>query len=338
MVAGGGVVKGAAEHGFIVGLGHAIPGAVRKNDDPCFEPLRQDRFAELFHGYRERRVLGAEASLAGLMAQACRQALSEAGVSPEDVSALFGNASVSEFTAPNELYAVHGLVGLSERAGCYPIADEFTSFLSGLRLSSFAVARGVALVACGCRWTQNVSYTDPVALSIGDGAGAAVLAPRILPNARRRLRVVGHEVKVAPALYGTLRMTPHRGSRPATQQAPGELTAPAFHMSEESHRHFLSWGTREPGELGAELLRRHGVPSKQVTLMGHQASRLLLDAWADRIAPHAVSDTLEELGNMTLASLPVTLSVRLGEVQTPYLLLVGLGLGVHVQACLLEVR
>jgi 3-oxoacyl-[acyl-carrier-protein] synthase-3 len=324
----------------ICGLGHALPSTERREGDPTYAHLRSaDPFSPLFTGYNSRRVLGPEESLTELMAEACRNALRAAATDIADVDLLTGYASVSEFLAPNELFALHRSLGMSERAEVLPIADEFTTFLSGLRLAANRIWLGQgksALVACGCRWTASVDYEDPVSASIGDGAGAAVVQSLDGRESGLNFRLRGWHSEVPRQLYGAMRLTSRKGIHPTTLLDPEATTRPLFNMLSESERTFRQWGTEAPVRLVRELIGAAGISQTDVTCIGHQASEYLLQIWRRELLPMRFEDTLHALGNMTLASIPVTLGLRAPHIETRYVVLASLGLGIHASACLLE--
>jgi 3-oxoacyl-[acyl-carrier-protein] synthase-3 len=323
---------------YIIGLGHQVPATVRTQTDSVFGESGAEAklFGEYFTGHRLRRILKPEESLATLMADAARQALSHSAVDPRELGALLGYASVSEYTAPNELYAVHKFLALPSGVPVIAVDDPFTAFINCLRLAELEaeVSGKSSLVACGARWSSSVDYRDGVSTSIGDGAGAAVVG--LHPSERLGLEIVGHSIHTDSGLYGAMRLTSRAGDVPVCQISENADGRPMFHMSLEMRDVFLNWGVNVPAERALELLDVHRVPSSKVSLMGHQASRRLVEGWENKIRPAKTVDTLETFGNMTLASLPVSLSARYSEVETPYVLMVGLGLGFHTAACLLR--
>ena len=325
---------------YIIGLGHEVPETVRTQLEGTHRERSAvaHRFGEYFTGHRERRILGPEESLATLMAEAARRALKQAEIELGELGALLGYASVSEYTAPNELYAVHKFLSLPSDVPVIAVDDPFTAFINCLRLAELeAEGSGKSsLIACGARWSSSVDSRDGVSTSIGDGAGAAVVG--LHPSAQLGLEIVGHAIHTDSRLYGAMRLTPRAGDVPVRQISEDADGRPMFHMSPEMREVFLSGGVDVPAERAQELLRVHRIPPSQVSLMGHQASRLLVEGWEKKIRPARTVDTLETFGNMTLASLPVSLSARCAEVETPYVLMVGLGLGFHSAACLLRLR
>jgi 3-oxoacyl-[acyl-carrier-protein] synthase-3 len=315
-----------------LGFGAALPERVRTSDDPLFERIRQAARergvseASLFYGNREHRCLEPDESLASLTARAGRVALEAAGVRPEQVDRLYGYLSVSEFISPNALYQVHRELGLGSHALVVPVQADFANFVMSTVLAWEALLAGHserALVAVGAGWTRNVDYAQGHAFGIGDGAGAAVLGPG------ERLVLVDYVGDTFSDEYGamTMRPRPEAGfDRPVYGLEPSRgLEA------------FLHTGMDGPPRLVERLLRKHGLTGDDITLVSHQATRKLLDHWNEKIRPREYLHTLEDRGNMVLASLPVTLARHYRELRTKYLVLFGIGIGAHQMALLVRV-
>jgi 3-oxoacyl-[acyl-carrier-protein] synthase-3 len=317
--------------GFL-GFGAALPERVRTHEDPLFDRIRQEARARglseasLFYGNREHRCLGPGESLASLTAQAGRAALEAAGLRPEQVDRLYGYLSVSEFISPNELYQVHREVGLGSHALVVPVHADFANFLLGVVLAWEALLAGHserALVAVGAGWTRNVDYTQGHAFGVGDGAGAAVLGHG------ERLVLVDYAADTFSDEYGamTMRSRPEAGfDRPVYGLEPSRGMAA-----------FLNTGMDGPPRLVERLLRKHGLTGDDITLVSHQATRKLLDHWNEKLRPREYLHTLEDCGNMVMASIPVTLARHYRELRTKYLVLFGIGIGAHQMALLVRV-
>ena len=313
----------------IVGLGHKLPRRIVKNDDPVFQVEQGHPLAPLFAGYRERRWLGAEEDFLELGAEAARAAIDQAAIGVNDISVLTGGLSVSRHCAPHDLFFLHQRLKLGAACAVLPIADEFTTFIAGLQLARDhgSRCRSHSLIVCGSNWSRHVCASEPVAWSIGDAAGAAV----VQSHATRPGWCIGETAwSVCSELAGIMRMT----------QSAERVLGPAicFVMELEANELFRSWGRTAPCQLVEGLLKRHGIPSAEVTLIAHQATRYLLDHWRERLKPGEMLDTLSDFGNMTLASTLVTLSVKQADISTRYVVLLGLGLGIHAGAVLLERR
>jgi 3-oxoacyl-[acyl-carrier-protein] synthase III len=326
----------------LLGVGHALPEQVRRNDDPVFAGVRGSAHhgkvteAQLFTGMRERRVLAAGETVEALMVRAGQEALGRAGVEASQVDRLYGYASVSEYLTPNGLFLVHAGLGLPRRAMVVPVNCEFSNFITGCILAWEAIAAGhceYALVACGSSWSRHMDYALPHSTVVGDGAGAALLGPSA------RMRLVGHSAETSPGDFHVMGMKVHVPPPGAGGQAPVDaagVPVPTYLIRDDGVRAFLEEGMSGPPRQVRELLRCHGVDPAQVALITHQASRGLLAHWAQEIQPAQHLDTFAELGNMGLASVPVTLSLRGQEIAAPYLVLSSLGPGTHFTALLLQ--
>ena len=282
--------------------------------------------AALFYGNREHRCLAPGESLASLTAEAGRGALADAGVAPGQVDRLYGYVTVSEFVSPNALYQVHQELGLGAHTLVVPVQADFANFLLGAVLAWEALALGHArrvLVAVGAGWTRHVDLAQGHAPGIGDGAGAAVLGPG------ERLVLVDYAADTFSDEYGAMTMRP----RPEAGFAH-----PVYGLEpERGVQAFPKSGMEGPPQLVERLLRKHGLTADDITLVSHQATRKLLDHWNERIRPREHLHTLEDCGNMVIASIPVTLARHHRALRTKYLVLLGLGIGAHQLALLVRV-
>ena len=347
----------ARRHG-ITGRGHALPATVRRNDDPVFDWLRQhdaDNWHTYFNGYDQRHVLATGEGLIELMVQAAQQALAMAGLAADQVDLLTGFASVSDYVMPNMLAQLHQRLGLPARCWVLPINNEYSNFNAGLVLADGLMRGGQignALVVCGGNWSQHVDYHVGAAASAADGAGAAVLQPtddaatfRVLdwaaltetlrPDEQQRLQPTYGAMTMASDALGPLpgALPPEQGGRLTDLN---QYSPPYFHLTEAGMAEFKGFGVTGPVAVARQLLQRHALPPGQVTLIGHQTSRYLLDQWAQQIQPHRLIDTLATCANMTVASIPVNLSLCFDQIETDHLMLLGIGADLHSHALLLR--
>jgi len=327
----------------ICGCGYSVPPHVRANNDPLFDQIKRtvnsQGIAEqdLFTGMKERRYLQDDEQLETLMTAAAQQALLQAKVDASKIGRLYGYASVSPYLTPNALYTVHRALALPERAMVVPINSEFSNFLLGAIHAWEAVAAGhctYALVVCGTNWTRYVDYTQGHAFSVGDGAGAAVIGPD------GRFVFVDYATTTLSEQYGvmTMRLRPvsinGRSYLPIDEQ---HIPRPTYEITREGGIHsFQTAGMEGPPHLVQTLLDKHGLSGRDIALISHQASRLMLDSWAQHLQPMEYLETLELFGNLTLATYPVNLAYFFQQITAEYLVLVAVGVGFHQIALLLK--
>lgn len=322
----------------ITGLGYAVPAGIRTNDDPLFDWLRASppAGADLFAGYRERRVLEADESLEDLMTAAARAALADAGSDGSDVDVLLGYGTVSEYLTPNTLAAVHRALGLPAAALIVPVNNEFANFTSSVLIADALIAAGrarCALVVCGSNWTRFVNYRTPQSISAGDGAAAAVISPT---DDGSRFRVVDHAAQVRSREYGGMYMAADaNGAEAPDHPEAAHRTAPYFHITADGRDGFVRFGEVVPAQVVNELLARAGVASSAVTLVSHQASSVLMAAWELAIRPAQYLSTIATFANMTVSSIPVTLASEYAAIRCDHLVLLAIGTDMQAHALLL---
>jgi 3-oxoacyl-[acyl-carrier-protein] synthase III len=303
----------------IVGTGFFVPPQVRDNDDPIFRTVPPGE--GLFDGYDERRVLGPGESVGWLMIEAGRAALQAAALEPSAVDILLGYGSVSRWVTPNVLAEVHDGLGLGARVPALPLADDFTNFNSAVIVADALIRTGsvkTALIACGGNWTQHVDYHTEQAISAGDGAGAAVIAPSTDP---RQWTLVDHEHVTESAWYGAMYMDD------------------TFQITQQGVAAFRAFGGGTAPTVMEALLDRNQIEdAASVTLITHQASSKLIDAWGQRprLSGARFLNTIKQYGNPVLAGVPITLAALGGTIQTDSLILFCLGVQQQASAVLLE--
>jgi len=327
----------------MLGFGYCVPSHIRTNDDPLFNHIKATANSQgiseqsLFTGTKERRYLKPGERLEDLMVQASQQALVQAGLKPEQINRLYGYASVSEFITPNALYKVHADLKLSTQTLVVPINSDFGNFLTSVIQAWEAIAAGhcdYALVVCGSYWTKYMDYNKGHSIAAGDGAGAVVI------GRSGSFTLVDYAAETLSNEYGamTLQCRPsiHNGIRSIIVDE-NNLPIPTFYITpEEGIQSFLTSGMEGPPRIIKSLLEKNGLTSDKMALISHQASRKLMDHWSQVINPKEYFDTLEQFGNIVLASIPVTLACYFNKISSDYIVLLGLGLGFHQAALLIK--
>jgi 3-oxoacyl-[acyl-carrier-protein] synthase-3 len=352
------LVMGTAAWGPRVGItghGHALPAAVRKNDDPIFDALRQQdpNFGQYFNGYETRHVLAPGESIVPCMQSAAQQALQMAGLHVDDVDLLLGYASIGSAPMPNDLVQLHGLMGLSSRCWIVPVNNEYSNFNAALVMADALIRCGRArnaLVVCGTNWTQHMNYLSSASVSAADGAGAAVLQQTQDASTFRvvdvetftQTSVVTQAGQPATLTWGHMAMNADvaagsYGPTAAVQLADARLFSQSyFHLDDIGMAEFKGFGISGPVTAAKNLLQRLALPASEVTVIAHQTSAYLLDQWQQQIGPHALLQTLSSFANMTAANIPVNLSFGYAQIQTDHVLLLSIGTELHSNAVLLR--
>ena len=82
------------------------------------------------------------------------------------------------------------------------------------------------------------------------------------------------------------------------------------------------------------LATRLASSGHDVTLITHQTSKLVQDAWVDAIKPGCHISTLTELADMVSASIPVNFAIWRTRITTDHLVLLGIGMEMRATALL----
>jgi 3-oxoacyl-[acyl-carrier-protein] synthase-3 len=323
----------------ILGQGYAVPDTVRTNDDPIFDWIKKHAPSgtDLFNGLKYRRVLGTPDGVIDLMVASCRQSLQHARLKADDVDMIIGSGSVSDYVAPNNLAVVHHRLGLSSACRVLALNSDYTIFQDGVRLANDLVRCGTArhvLVTCGNNWTHHMDYHEPVSLSAGDGAGAVLIGPT---HDRHLFRLVDWDNETQSHWYGCFRMA----ARPTSADHGGDgkhsFTTPLMKLDDKTgEKAFKEFGLKAPGVIVPRMLARHGLTGQDITLITHQVSKMVQDAWQAAIQPKHYVNTLEDFANMVSSSVPVNFAKCHAEIHTRHLVLVGIGMEAHATALLLE--
>jgi len=324
----------------ILGTGFAVPPNLRANDDPIFDWLRANPTPnDPFQGYNSRVVLGPGEDLMTLMVPAALNAIQNAGLQPSDIDMLIGNASISPFETPNELSRLHQMLNLPARTYTVALNNDFSTFNAGLLFADALVraqrARHV-LIVVGTNWTQHVSYRTIQSVSAADGAGAAVVGP---DSNEGLWEVVDQHATMETKYFGSMFMQGKRIDQPSTPDGNGPMWSSSyFQITADGMKGFGEVGKGVAVSTVLELLERNRIPPSEITLIAHQASAVLLNAWRDAIQPAQLIHTIDRFANMTAANVPVNLawSVTQQPITQNHLVLLALGPDMHAHALLLR--
>jgi 3-oxoacyl-[acyl-carrier-protein] synthase-3 len=327
------------QHTAIVGLGYALPAKIRANDDKIFNWLRdhQPPGSDLFQGLHYRRVMEPPEMLVDLMVEASSNALAEANILANDVDLLIGYASISKFNAPNGLLEIHHKMNLPEACRCIAVNTEYTNFLDAMKLANDMIQVGTvknALVVVGNNWTGHMDYHEAVSIAAGDGAGAAVVGPTSDPA---RFRLIDWENRTESKYYGAFQMAPRVATGSDPEADYGNFTTPLMKLDGTfGEDAFKNFGMKVPINVVNDLVARNGLKSSDITLIAHQVSSKVAKAWQDKIQAGKYISTLEELADMVSSSQAVNLAKCYGDIETDYLVLMGVGMGMHATAMLYQ--
>lgn len=330
----------------IIGLGFFVPPNLRTNNDAVFDWLKAHvpPGSNPFQGYVTRVVLGPGEDLMTMMVPAALNALQDANLRPSDIDMLLGYASVSSYVTPNELSQLHQVLGMPESNYVVPLNCEFSNFNAGLLFADALIKAGRArnvLVLAGGDWTRHVDYHTVQSVSAADGAGAAVVGLSSDPS---RWQVIDQNTVTLTSYFGSMFMQGRKYEQVPPKDGHQVLWSdPFFQITTEGIRGFAEFGGVIALTAVTQLLKRHNIQANAWTLIAHQASSTLFQAWQkqlqdQQLQPAQMIETIANFANMTLANVPVNLawSVANDPITQDNLVLFALAPDMHANALLLQ--
>ncbi|HVF16855.1 MAG TPA: ketoacyl-ACP synthase III [Steroidobacteraceae bacterium] len=165
----------------IIGTGSHVPDRVVTNAE-LSERLGEDinPFVSGTLGINERRYCAHDESTADLAEEAGRNAMNNAGVSPEDIDLLIVATDTPEFVSPATASAVHGRLALTGHTGAFDVNAGCAGFVTALDTAWKYIAADEryerVLVVGAYAMSKFLDFSDKKTSTIfADGAGAVVL-------------------------------------------------------------------------------------------------------------------------------------------------------------------
>jgi len=286
-------------------MGTALPKKVLTNFD--LEKLvdTSDEWITTRTGIKERRIVDNNTATSDLVVDASKRAIKEAGINPEDIDMLI----VATDTPDNAYPSTACWVQKGLRINSMPAVDIVagcTGWLYGLELASGLLSTGGyknILVAGGEVMSKVVNWEDrATCVLFGDGAGATIVSPTDKSYGLLSC-VLG-----ADGNLGELLVQPAGGTRlPASEETVKKKLHTVRMQGNEVFKHAV----RRMGEAAFQALKIAGVSSKDISLfIPHQANIRIIEATCKRtgIPLEKTYNTIQRYGNMSAASLPVTLA------------------------------
>lgn len=170
-----------SRHAAILGSGIFIPAEEHSNDEfrARFGAESIDKSEEAT-GIKTRFYAPADWAASDLAAEACRAALTNTGVAPEEIDLLILGTDTPDFLTPATSVVVQHKIGL-KRAGTFDIGCACASFPTGLTIAAGIIAtqpqiKKILLVSVYMMHKLADTEKDPLSFYYGDGAGAVVIA------------------------------------------------------------------------------------------------------------------------------------------------------------------
>jgi 3-oxoacyl-[acyl-carrier-protein] synthase-3 len=295
---------------ILAGLGSAVPEKVLSNHDLERLVDTSDTWIVERTGIRERRLVAPDEATSDLAIAAARRAMADARILPEEIDLVMVATATPDTLFPSTACLVQEALGM-RRAAAFDLSAACSGFVYGLALAEGVIASGrsKAVLLIGAEALSRITnYRDrSTCVLFGDGAGAAVLRPsgtdETLPSGASLLSVfLGADGSAA----GILSLPAGGSRRPAT----AETVAEGLHYIHMDGQEVFKFAVKAMVRAVREAVRAASLTLADIDLLiPHQANARIVDAAVRllRVPCSKVFHTIETYGNMSSASIPVSL-------------------------------
>jgi len=299
---------------------------------------------DIFGGMRERRVAPADMLPSEMEVHACREALEDARVRPEEIELVMSFSLPNDAIVEPNVFKLHHLLGLvnARAMGVSVICHSFASMMDIAHqyIRNGSVRR--ALIVTSTKYSDIQDYSSTVSIAAGDGAVAAVLGDCPADHG-----ILFSKHGSLTQFHDSMEIMRRPPARPAPQRYAWGERQSAERMYFTIKRPELArgavsavpvWGEK----LAAEIYAEAGFAPQDMALMITNAAfpwyspvlSKVFDIPMERVEDHVL-----EFSNMGAVNLPMNLylAVKNGRVQNgDHLLLTGHGGGLSYGAIVLR--
>lgn len=289
----------------IAGTGAHLPTRVVTNEDFVKHLDTSDEWIVQRTGIHERRIVGPGESTLTLSAGASRQALSEAGLRPDQIDLIVHATATPDHPLPATACELQAELG----CGWIPAFDiqaACSGFVYALVNAAQFIDSGMAGTALVLGSETLTAITDMedrgTAILFGDGAGAAILRPSADPNKGILAARLGADGGRAKAVW-----VPAGG---AAEPASIKTVNERLHYMKMRGREIYKFAVNMMHSLVKETAEEVGVGLDELALViPHQSNLRIIESAMGRLGMpmDKVAINIDRYGNTSAASIPLAL-------------------------------
>jgi 3-oxoacyl-[acyl-carrier-protein] synthase-3 len=287
----------------IIGTGMYVPERVMTNADFTRIVDTSEEWIAKRTGMKERRIAEHGQDTSDLAVEACRAALQDAKVAPEDVDLLICATITADNILPSTACWLQTRLGCTG-AGAFDLTAACSGHLYALSQARAAILSGQArtvLVVSAETLSTITDYADrSTCVLFGDGAGAAVVQASDEPDTG-----ILYTTLYADGSGGDLMLLPGGGSR---NPASHETVDQRLHYMHIRGREVFKFAVLKMEELIDECMRECHLTTDDVRLViPHQVNTRIIDAATGRMGfpPEKVFLNIDKYGNTGGASVAI---------------------------------
>lgn len=287
----------------VLGSGAAKPRTVVTNKDLEKKVDTSDEWIVQRTGIKQRYIAEPDETTADLGEAAAREALSDAGLTVDDIDMIILATSTPNNTFPATAVEIQERLGMSHGAA-FDMQAVCSGFVFAVTTADVYIKAGQAkriLVIGAETFSRILDWEDrTTCVLFGDGAGAIVLgAEKGVGMSNDRGILTSHLRS-----NGSHKEKLYVDGGPSTTQTVGHLRM----QGREVFKHAVAMIT----DVIEDAFAATGLTADDIDwFIPHQANRRIIDASAKKlkISPEKVVMTVEQHGNTSAASIPLAISV-----------------------------
>lgn len=290
----------------IAGVGHAVPANIRANSEilKAFPHRTEDEIVRLT-GIKERRYAAEDESATGLAERAVNHALTQAGMSVEQIDGIIMATIIPDQPVPSMASALARQLGIP-RALAFDLNAACSGWLYGLEVGRSLIRAGTAknLIVATAELLSRITNPEDhdTAFLFGDGAGAAILTGGPGGHRLYQMALSGDATQFESI------QRPGGGARmpwPAAEGADLEH----FYLQMDGASVFKHAVIGFSEQIEQTLARENLKPSDIAWVVPHQANERILKAVSRRVGiPYdRFVMTISKYGNTSAASVSMAL-------------------------------
>ena len=312
----------------IYSLGASRGELVVTNDDIAGPIDSSDEWIRQRTGIITRTRAGANQSLMDMAVESSKEAILNAGISPQEIGAVIFSTISHPYQTPSAATLLTELIGANP-APAFDISAACAGYCYGIAQADALVRAGVAkyvLVVGGEKLSDFIDPTDrSISFLLADGAGAAIVGPSDEPG-------------ISPTVWGS------DGSHWSSVSMTASLLdfrdgAVSWPTIRQDGMTVFKWAVWEMVKVAKQALELAGIRAEDLSaLVTHQANIRIIDELVKQLQlPEsvAVARDIVNTGNTSAASVPLAMHQLLkdGTVKSGGLALqIGFGAGLAFAA------
>jgi len=290
-----------------IGCGHYLPSRVVTNDELAARIDTTDEWIHTRTGIRRRHVAAENEKTSDLAIAAARDALAAAGLTGADIDAIVLATATPDQTFPSTATRVQHAIGM--RSGfAFDLHAVCAGFIYGVANANSMIISGMArrvLVIGAETFSRILDWNDrATCVLFGDGAGAVILEAAEGTGGIADRGILGTCLHSDGAHNDILYVS----GGPSTTQDAGVLRM----EGREVFRHAVV----KLAEVADEVMEKVGVIGSDVDwIVPHQANLRIIESTARKagVPMRKVVVTVQDHGNTSAASIPLALSIAVGD-------------------------